>query len=32
MNNSRSLYLSFSEQNLFKNASKVYKNFKNLKK
>ncbi len=32
MNNSRSLYLSFSEQNLFKNASKVYKNFKNLNK
>ena len=32
MNNSRSLYLSFSEQNLFKNASKVYRNFKNLNK
>ena len=31
LSNSRSLYLSFSEQNLFKNAFKVYKNFKNLK-
>ena len=29
--NSRSLYLSFSEQNVFKNADKAYKNFKLLK-
>ena len=28
INNSRDLYLSFSEQNLFKNQSKVFKNFK----
>lgn len=31
INNSRNLYLSFSEQNLLKNTEKVYKNFKYLK-
>ena len=29
--NSRNLYLSFSEQNVFKNAKNVYKNFKLIK-
>ena len=32
INNSRDLYLSFSEQNLFKNQSKVFKKFKYLTK
>ena len=31
INNSRNLYLSFSEQNLFKSSKKIYKNFKYLK-
>ena len=32
INNSRNLYLSFSEQNLFRNTKKVYKNFRYLTK
>lgn len=31
INNSRNLYLSFSEQNLLKNTKKIYKNFRYLK-
>ena len=30
MSSSKELFLSFSEQNLFKNNGKVYKNFKKL--